>query len=154
MADLIGSINWGNYRNIIRDAHDTFNQDTLIWRRFRWFMNYHGEDDTQGTFELIPLRGLLKYNDFKVWPLNTPTTSGELDRQTTVAIFNLDYLEENNWLNTERQFIFNNARDRIIHRGIIYKSTGDTLLSQAFDIPLLVHLVLTREETDTGTSQI
>ncbi len=151
MSDLLGISNWNLYRKTIRDAHDTFNQDTLIWRKFRWHMNYDGEDDLDDTYDLIPIRSLLKYNDFKVWPINTPTTSGELDRQTAVVIFNLDYLQENNWLNSERQFIFDQAKDRIIHRGITYKSTGDTFLSQAFDLPLLIHLVLTREETLTGT---
>jgi len=150
MADLIGLPNWNLYKDIIRSAHDTFNQETVLWQKRLFGLDIHGEDDENAQFQFIPLKCLMNYNDFKVWPLNSPMTSGELDRETTVAIFNLEYLGENNWLTPNGQFQFNQATDRLIHRGIVYKSTGDTQLAQAYNEPLLVHLVLTREETETG----
>ena len=148
--DRIGPVEWERFKSIIKDAHDTFFQDTIIWRRFIYGLDIHGEDNENATFQDIPLKCLFRYNDFKVWPLNTPTTSGEIDRQTNVVMFNLRYLDGLGYLDANKQFMFCQSADRIIARGVVYKSTGETFLSQAYDEPVMMHMVLTREEVETA----
>ena len=68
-----------------------------------------------------------------------------------LKILNLKYLRDNGWLNSNGNFDYDVSMDRFIHDGIIYKSTGETKICQAQDEPLLVMLILKREEINTGS---
>lgn len=149
--DRIGSTNWQKFKDIIRDAHDTFNQDTVIWHRSSGGLDRFGEDNVTETFELIPIQGLFLYNYFRTWPITQTTESGEIDRQTKVLILNLKYLGENGWLDNWGKFAYDAAADRFEFKGEIYKDMGSTELSQAQNEPLLFSIVLKEEEKNTGT---
>lgn len=146
----ITALQWADYKSIINEAHNTFNQQSLIWRKFNASLNRDGED-IPGSVSNINILGLIKYNDFKTWPSDYNTESGSLDRENEVLILNLKYLRDNGWLNSNGNFDYDVSMDRFIHDGIIYKSTGETKICQAQDEPLLVMLILKREETNTGS---
>lgn len=151
---LINAITWDKYKDIINQAHDTFNQHTIVWKRSLGGLDRNGEDNLSERFENIELKGLIDYNYIRKWPITNVTTTGELDRQTMVLILNIKYLSDNGWLNVNNNFNFNFTSDRFIDQGITYKAFGDTPLSQAYDNPLHIMLVLQRDEIITGNSNI
>jgi hypothetical protein len=147
--DLVGQAGWDLFRQVIRNAHDTFNQQDITWMRAEPSLDYHGEDNIP-PFTPITLKVLAFYNSFRTWPTNQPTTTGELDRQTVVIYLNKDYLRENDWLNNNDNFNFQPDKDYFILDGIIYKATGETDISQAHGDPLLTQVILSRQEGTTG----
>jgi hypothetical protein len=156
---LISPEQWGKISDIIRLAHDSFFTDTIVWKRFEYGLDIHGEDNEQAEFEEIPLNFLLSPNDYRTWPLTKHTESGELDKQSIVALFNLRYLQEvalaNNatWFdNSTKRLKFNSSTDRFFYRGIEYKAEGDTLVSLAGEDPLLLQIIMQREELSTGSN--
>ena len=151
MADLIGSLNWTSYQNLIgNDAFDTFFQKDLIWKRANPFLDSNGEDEIGRTFTDITLKCLVDYNDFRTWPINRNSETGELDKQTMVILFSIKYLEGLGYMNANGNLDYSVGEDRFTLDGILYKSMGDTNTAQAQDIPLLAQLVLEREVTDTS----
>lgn len=151
MADLISGAQWAAFEDLINSAHDTFNQEIIIWRRYLGGMSLHGEDKPVVSSD-IDLKVLINYNYFKVWSTNKPTETGEMDQVNQVLYINLKYLQDNGWLTPSGIFIFNQDKDRFIHRSIVYKSTGFTPISQARSKPLLLQVNLSREDTPTGAS--
>ena len=148
--DRVGSANWNKFRKIIRDAHDTFNQETIIWYRSLGGMDRWGEDNVTERFEIITLNGLFLFNYFRTWPITYTTETGELDRQSKVLLLNIDYLGENGWLDPYGKLNHDAAADRFEYRGELYKDMGNTELSQAASTPLLTAIVLKEEEKKTG----
>jgi hypothetical protein len=98
----------------------------------------------------IPLKVLISYNYFRTWPLSKHDTQGESDNQNMAVFINRDYLSSLGYLTSKGYLSFNPATDFFIHRGIKYKGEGDTFASQAYDDPLLILIVLRREEILTG----
>jgi hypothetical protein len=150
MADLVGNSVWAQYKSIINDGHDTFNQDQIIWLKSRGGIDRNGEDNLTEQFAVVTLLGLFDYNAFRKWPINQTTDTGELDRQTEVILLNIKYLRDSGYLTPAGNFNFQQDADRFIHKGIKYKSTGQTPISQAKDEPLLIMIILSREEILTG----
>lgn len=148
--DLVGSVAWENYKSLINQAHDTFSQDTIVWKRSLGGIDYNGEDNLTERFSSIDLKCLINYNVFRVWPTNQPTTTGELDRETMALLLNIRYLDSLGYLNANGNFVYNQDKDRFIHHGITYKSGGDTKVAQANDEPLIIQLMLIRQETNTS----
>ncbi len=150
--DLVGNTNWARFKTLIQeDAHDTFFQDTITWKRYIEGIDEFMENDVE-NFNNVDLKCLINYNDFKVWPVNYTTETGELDRQNTVLLFSLKYLNGLGYLNANGNFIYNQSADRFLVNGQIYKATGDTLVSQAKDEPLLLQINLSKEEIPTGSN--
>jgi len=142
---------WTAYRNIINQASEGFNNDTITWRRFtRSFQRYGEDNDSNDNDTDIPLNCLIAYNVFRTWPMTDETTSGALDKENIVVIFNKDYLDGLGYLNADNFFEMDPGKDIFIHRGITYRSAGETEIAQAGDDPLLYYIVLSREETNTG----
>lgn len=149
--DLVGTNAWNAYKALMDDAHDTFNQDIIIWRRYHSGLDYDGRDNEQDTFDEIVLKVLMDFNQYHKWPINETTLSGELERMNVFCYVNRKYLQSLNRLTPEGNFDYGNRlRDRFIYQGIIYKSFGETELSQAPDTPVHVALILQRQETMTG----
>lgn len=142
---------WSAYEKAINGAHDFFNQQTITWKKSGGGIDRNGEDNATETFTDIPIKALVNYNSFKTWASEMPSQVGELDKQTEVLLLNYKYLQDNNWINANGNFDYDPAADRFIHNGITYRSSGDTLICQAKDKPLLVQIVLQREETPTGS---
>lgn len=151
MADLIGA-GWNIFKGLINtDAFDTFFQDTVIWKRSLGGINRFQEDNDGMSFTNITLKTLIQYNHFKVWPVTQGTASGESDKQNTVLLFNLKQLNDLGYINAHGNFDYKEDEDRFILDGISYKASGDTKISQAKDEPLLLQIILTKEEITTGS---
>lgn len=150
MSYLIPDSTWANYESIINGIHEDFNQDDVTWKRSRGGIDRDGEDNSTERFSSITLKALFQYNAARVWPLTRFTDGGLLDKESEVIILNLKYLNDLGYINANGNFDYNQDSDRFIHKGITYKSTGDTPLSQAKDKPLLFMIILTRDSLPTA----
>ena len=155
MTQLVSNTKWAQFRKLIRDAHDTLSQDVIIWRRYTQnTVPRYREDDDGSTFVDINLKVLNGYNYFRTWPLTRHTLGGELDAQNMIILLNKDYLSDLGFLTLKGYFDYRADRDLFFHRGLKYRGEGDTFLSQAFDDPLFIMIILVREETLTGTDRL
>jgi hypothetical protein len=151
--DLIGATNRAKFKSVMRDAHDTFNKAVLVWKRSApTTVSLYNEQEPV-VYTDIDLNVLVGYNSFRTWPIVQQTNAGELDNQNMVVYINREYLGELGYLTSEGYFDFRPDQDVFIHMGIRYKCEGDTGLSQNQDLPLLVMLILRREETLEGTQR-
>ncbi len=146
----ISDADWAKYREIINSVHDDFNQDNLTWRRANSTQVALFNEQAENNYTDIVLKALVGYNFFRTWPMTRHSESGELDNQNMVVYLNRDYLSKLGYLTPEGHFNYRPDKDTFIHRGIEYKCEGDTLLAQAKDTPLLIMLILRREELKTG----
>lgn len=150
MSYLIPDSTWNNYKDIINGIHEDFNQDDLIWERSRGGIDRDGEDNSTERFSLITLKVLFQYNQTRVWPLTKFADTGLLDKESVVALININYLNNLGYINANGNFDYNQDADRFVHKGIRYKSAGDTQLSQAKDTPLLFMVILVRDSLPTA----
>lgn len=151
--DLVGAGNRAIFNNLIGvDAHDTFNQQVVIWRKFMYGLDQYGEDNKNAQFSDIPLKGLFSYNYFRQWAIDQSTVSGEIDKQAEAVLFSIEYLKglSPSPLDANDFWDFELLRDRFIHKGVIYIVKGSTFISQSQDKPLLIMIILKREETETA----
>ena len=145
---------WQSYRNVINQAMESFAQDTVTWKRYtRGFQRYGEDDPANEIYTDITLNVLISYNIFRTWPMTDETAAGALDKESIVMILNKDYLQDNGYLNSDGFFDMNPGQDQFIHRGIKYRSAGETEVGQAGNNPLLVYIILTRENTPTATDK-
>lgn len=150
--DLIGQANWDAFKTLIGvQASDTFFQKEITWVRYLGGLDRFNEDNKDATYQNITLKSLVEYDNFKKWPSNMTTETGELDRKNTVIWFTIEYLRTNNYLNANGNFDFDESNDRFKVDGITYKATPSTQGGQAYDKSLLFQIVLQREETPTGS---
>lgn len=143
--NLISKKTWDSYKKVINSASDTFNQVVITWKKSKGGLDRFMEDNETERFENIELKALAEYNKNRVWPTTFYTEAGEIDRETEVIILNLNYLKGLGYLNKDGNFILEPSTDRIIHKGIVYKCSGMTALSQAADEDLLIQLILQKE---------
>lgn len=149
--DLVGTAVWTEYQRLMDEAHDTFNQATLVWHRYSYGLDYSGRDRANDTFEQINLKVLLDFNYYHKWPINDTTPSGELDRMNVFCYINRNYLNSIGKLTLQGNLAYGDKfRDRFIYQGVVYKSFGETEVSQAPNNPLHVAIILQRQETMTG----
>jgi hypothetical protein len=142
---MISASDWANYHKVINDASDTFNQSIIIWKRSLGGIDRFGEDNKGERFEEIPLFFLADYNRNRVWPITSYTETGEIDKQSEVIMFNMDYLRKLGYVNANDNFIYQPDTDRFIHKGITWKCSGITHLSQAGNKDLLLQAVLQKD---------
>lgn len=148
---LITDAQWKNFQDLIgSDAHDTFFQKVITWKRTLSTLDRFSEDNKDGTTGEINLTVLLNYNYMRTWPITFASESGELDRQSIQMLISKSYLEELGYINTNGYFEYNPDLDRFIIDGLVHKPMGDTPISQASDGDLLFGIILKREETPTG----
>lgn len=149
MGDLVKPEDWADFKNVMRDAHDTFERKQIQWVRNKTRVNVNMED-SNNVKETVTLEVQLNYNYMRSWPITSATETGELDRQSIQLLANKQYLSELGYINTSGAFEYNPDLDRFIIDGLVYKSFGDTAVSQAHDDDILVSIILKREETKTG----
>ena len=148
---MISNAQWDLYKGIINNAHNYFNQDTVIWRRFVRGLQRYGEDNASNeATEDITLKVLILYNSFRTWPITEESVSGITDKQNMVLMINKSYLNGLGYLNGSGFFDINPGRDIFIHMGEKYRASGETPVGQAKDDPLHFFIVLKREESLTG----
>lgn len=151
---MISTAQWQVYKNTINKAHDSFNQDSITWRRHSRGLQRYGEDTKANeNYDNIVLKCLIAYNIFRTFPMTIETTSGALDAEHIVLMLNKKYLEDLGYLNNEDFFDMDPGKDEFFHRGIKYRAAGETEVAQAGDEPLMFYVVLKREETKTGEAK-
>jgi hypothetical protein len=141
---------WDLYNNAInKTANDLFFQKEISWYRLIENLNIHNEDQGK-EYSLVTLKCLLDYNTFRTWPIDLPTISGSVDRQSLLVVLNKKYLADNNWLTPSGHFNFKPGADYFIIDDIEYRDAGDTNAAQTSDDNLLFYLILRRSEYKTG----
>lgn len=148
---MLSTAQWLQYRNVINLASAGFNKDVITWRKFsRGFQRYGEDTVTNEHHDDISLNCLISYNVFRTWPMSNETISGLVDKESIVVILNKDYLKGLGYLNANGFFEMDPGKDIFIHRGIEYRSAGETEVAQAGDDPLMYYIILSREESNTG----
>jgi len=146
---MLTADNWNAFRQAMMIAHESFNQQEVIWERMISNIDRFGEDSGLTT-DSITLKGLVFYNYMRTWVISRPTKTGLADDESLVVILNKDYLSSLGYLNSNGYFQFNPGFDRFIINGIRYEPAGDTDADQAFSDPTLFYLILKREVRNTG----
>lgn len=142
---------WDTYAGILDEwQEDAFQQD-IIWRKSVVVLSKHGEDNNVRFIDK-ELKGLIQYNYFRAWPINQPTDSGELDKESCLLYLNIKYLKSMGYTNSYDQFQFEPTMDRFIINGVTYKAFGDSQVAQAHNKPLFIYIILKREEVETSKS--
>ena len=145
---------WQQYIDVVNQAAESFNQDTITWRRFSRGMQRYGEDTASVDVSTdITLNCLIAYNIFRLWPMSKETVGGQLDEENIVLILNKKYIEDLGYLNSDGLFAMDPGKDKFIHRGLEYRASGETEVAQAGDQALMFYIVLAREETPTGSDK-
>ena len=140
---------WDDYINIINEwQEDAFQQD-ITWLKTATVISKNGEDNNY-RFKEINLKCLIQYNQFRAWPITQTTDSGETDKESILVYFNIKYLKDLGYTNNHDQFKFKPDYDRFLINGLIYKAFGESQVAQAGAKPLLVFIILKREEIETG----
>lgn len=142
---------WALFNEAMDLAHESFNQKTILWRRFSQILDNFQEDMAQSTYEDIELKVLIHYNTFRTWPVNFGLPEGDLERTNCVLIINRNYLREQEHLTSEGNFNFGSRHlDQFIIQGIEYRNFGETEASQAYDDGVHLYIILQRQETTSG----
>lgn len=144
MAKHISPAQWARYKNIVDEFHDDANQDNILWYRQREIIPRHMEDESNYLYP-IQLKVLNNYNYFRTWPLTEYTHTGENDKESVMAIFNVSYLKRMGYTDEHDKFIYKEDKDVFMHRGDLYKGSGGTFVSQAHEQPLHFIILLKRE---------
>jgi hypothetical protein len=145
----LSDADWDEYKDIIDSVHDDFNQETLIWKKFKKTLNRFSEGKNQ-DYDTINLKCLVQYNIFRVWPMTKETNTGALDEQSVAVYLNNTYLSSLGHLTVGGVFKFDPANDKFILHGLEYRAAGETPVAQAHNRALLNLIILKRVPTNTG----
>lgn len=150
MGYMISPEEWAQYTLDINRfmAEDSANQ-VFTWFRCVRAIGSNGSDD-KPLYKEVELKGLFQYNEFRSWPINADTTTGEVDKESILCYINNDYLSQLGYLNDKGQFKFKPSLDKFEVNGIRYKSKGDSQTAQAYDNTLMHFMVLLRDYTESG----
>lgn len=143
---MISNAQWNNYINVINNFSDNVNKEVVIWEKLSYNFSRYGEDDYEKNYEQIELECLISYNIFRTWPITKNTKSGDLDEENIVMILNASYLDNLGYLNNDGYLDFDPGNDKFYHMGKEYRAYGDTPVSQAKDNPLLIYVILKRQQ--------
>lgn len=149
----ISNKTWKSYKRILTNYVDQdVGLQTVIWLKHIMYPEAFGEDPKgDENYEPIELKALVNYNDFRIWPINKGTPSGELDEMNCAIILSQKQLitlneTREDILNEQLNWVFDQALDRFEINGVRYIAKGDTQTAQAKDQPILFQVVLRREE--------
>lgn len=138
---------WLEYETAINNFQEDAFRQVITWNRCIRALNTDG-NDSQPLYKEATLKGLIQYNDFRSWPINADTPTGEVDKESILVFLNNKFLDDNGFLNAHGQFNFKPSLDKFIINGIRYKSKGDSQTAQSFSSPLLHFMVLLRDYTE------
>lgn len=142
---------WQRYINTINEWQEDAFQQEFTWKRAITRTSRYGED-INNRYEYITLKGLIHYNNFRSWPVNMYTDTGELDKQSIMVFLNIAYLNNLGYSDEHGVLKYDPGFDKFIINGIVYVNAGESQVSQAKDEPILSFIILKREETDTGNN--
>lgn len=152
--DLVGSSNWAAYKQLMRDAQETFGKKIITWVRSAGGIDRFAEDNATEAFVNLPLEVILQNNVGRTWPTTQNTEQGAQDKESIFVIINKEYLQENGYLNGNGNFNFNPEADRFLVDGIEYKCQGFIDSSQDNTENLWVNIIIERTHFNTGAPQI
>lgn len=153
MGHIISDQEWAQYADDINKFMDLDSGNQVItWLRSVRSLGRMG-DDSKPAYKEIQLKGLFQYNEFRSWPINADTVTGEIDKESVLCFLNLDFLRKNNYLNEHGQFKFKPSLDKFIINGVRYKSKGDSQTAQAQTNPLLYFMVLTKDYVESENTR-
>ena len=136
---------WERYKNIIKNFMDKdAGRQVITWKRHIDQIGAFGEDDGNQYMD-VQLEALCYYNVFRNWPINKPTTSGELDDENLTIYVTKRQIESLGYINSDGYWQFNWSEDRFVINGIVYKPSGDTQVAQAKDEALCFIVILKRD---------
>lgn len=142
---------WQDYANVINEfMQNDSAKKPIVWRRFLYNLDRYREDSKDKNTQDIILDVLLNYNYFRTWPITFTTESGELDRQSIQILINKDYLKTLGYLTPSNNFDFNPDKDLFIIDGKPHRAMGDTSVSQASSLDLIISIIVKREELETS----
>ena len=148
---MISTSQWQVYKNVINKVHGSLNNDTITWHRYvRSFQRYGEDTKIHEHFVDTALKCLIMYNAFRAWPMTKETSSGAIDKESIVLILNKKYIKDLGYLNSDNFFSMTPGKDKFTHRGIAYRASGETEISQAGNDPLMFYIILRREDSITG----
>jgi hypothetical protein len=151
---MVSPAQWQVYKNIINKAHDSFNQDTVTWRRISAGLQRYGEDNVANeTYIDVELKCLIDYNGFRTWPVTIEKATGAVDMESMCMGLNINYLRNEGLLDPQGNFQFDPGKDKFFHMGQEYRAAGETPVAQAGDEPLIIYVILSREKTPTGQNK-
>lgn len=151
MSKILPNSFWKQYRSILKDFFESFGQDTIVWLRNEKIIPIYFEDMTTKTSE-VSLNVLVGYNDFRKWPVTKRSDEGNYSGQNLIILIHLDYLDDLGYLDSNKNFIVDEHRDKFLIRGRRYSIEGITQVSQAGDTPTHIQIILQVDETKTGES--
>lgn len=150
MADLLTAADRAAFKAAMKDAHDTFANKEITWKRLRSKLDRWGEDNNDNGYDNVTLKVLINYNYMRSWPITFQTESGGLDRQSVQVLIHKDYLRGLGFINADNYFAYNEVDDRFIIDGLVHAPFGDTPASEFSNDDIWIVLILKREETQTG----
>jgi len=143
---------WQSYKDIVNQASESFNQETVTWYRLARNFQRYGEDNGP-VYDQRSLPCLISYNVFRVWPMTKETDSGALDQESLVMMLNIQQMSDLGYLNAAGFLDMDPGQDYFVHMGLEYRAAGETPVSQAGDEPLHIYVILKRMDTPTGTQK-
>lgn len=144
---MVSDAMWAKYVGIINSFHDDANQQVITWESARSIKSRLGTDVIREEKQIL---GLIQYNFFRNWPINKASATGEVDKESMVVLFNIEYMKTEGYLNLNEQFDFDPGYDRFVVDGIRYKAMGDSKTAQAKNKAIMLFVILQREEVETG----
>jgi len=150
MSNLLGAAGWQKFKDAMWDAHETFHQKTITWRKLKSRQHRYGEDDTANSYTDYSLKVQCNYNLLRTWPISFRTETGDLDRQSVQLLINKRYLSEQGYLNSNGLFAYNPAEDLFVIDGLVHIPVGDSPGSQAYEDDILFTIIVKRDEGTTG----
>lgn len=148
--DFVSDAEWAEYKDIINDFNlNDSNQQPIVWRKLTQELSRYGEDDNVAYTDTT-LLGLVQYNYFRSWPTNKVDKSGEIDKESTLVFFNIEYLRGLGYVNADGQFQFDAGKDRFLIDGVRYKPSGNSKAAQASNEALLTFIILSVDTPESG----
>lgn len=151
MPTYIQNNQWAQFRDVIDNFNDDAFNQPVQWLHTVNTLSEFGEDNNV-VHETIELKGLIWYNDYRSWPTSIPKPSGIVDGQSVVLYLNIKYLYTNfpTKLNADNFLKLDIGNDVFIINGQRYKAAGESQTAQASDKPLILFIILKREESTTS----
>lgn len=147
----ISKATWAKFKSIHLDFFKNIAGRKILWKRMSTNWDRFGEGDSK-IFKDIELLAIIGYNDFKTWPTSIMTETGILENSSMYILLNREYLKKRKLINSNGNFDFDPINDRFIIDGIIYRPSGDTNISLAYNDPMYYMVILTRETIKTGNN--
>lgn len=147
MAFFLSDAEWEEYENTVNSFHEDAFQHPVKFIRVLTYFDGNGKEVSRE--EVIDIKGLIHYNHFRSWPINTESIGGQIDRQSVLLFLNNKALEELNLIDENGNFSFKPADDKFEVAGLRYVGKGESQTAQSKEKALLHFIVLKREEYQT-----